>query len=381
MNTRIVAAAVLTLSAAGAESQQLPEWRLSATPQLTLSDNGTSAKEFHRIAGAWRLSGGNIVVANGATNQLRVFDGAGALVESFGRTGKGPGEFESISIVHIGGDTAVVYDFRSRRATTIAFSPKAKLVETLTFTVTGATSYSITGRLPDGRWVLTWGMGSPGGWDAPKGVSRVKGTVGLVAPDGGGTIAPVAEVLSMASITYMPSTDKGFWGTGPAAFSPWYQGRVSGGALWFGESGSDSLVRLDVRGNRRRILLPMTAMPVSAQVLDAAGRPELEMARKSGRPGYAEFRWSKENLPDRLPFFGELLAGVDGELWVQEYSPVSTTPRRYLVLNSEGRPVASVTVPAGLRVTHAGRDFVVVLTRDADDLEGVKVFRLTRSAR
>lgn len=374
--------ALLLLATSGSVARshaQAPEWRVSAAPLLTLEDNGTPATEFHRIVGAWRLPNGNVVVANGSTAELRVFDSRGGLAEIFGRRGRGPGEFESMSVIDVSADTAVIYDRSTRRATTVQFGSKPRLLTTVTMMAAGTSSgFDITGRLSDGRWVATMGMGTPGGWDAPKGVHRTKGTVALVPRDGTGSVEPVAEVQSMASITYMPGTDKSKWATGPAAFTPWYYDQVSGGALWFGESGSDSLVRLDAQGHRRQILLPLPSIALSPRLVSAAKEPELQAALQRGSGEYTNFKYSVENLPPRLPYFAGMLAGANGELWVQEYSSEPSAAARYLVLDAQGRPLGRVATPAGFRATHAGRDFVVGITRDTDGVEGVRVLRLER---
>ena len=371
---------LVAASASAARAQpQVPDWRLATTPILTLEDNGTPATEFNRVAGAWRLPNGRVVIANGGSSELRIFDPNGALVETLGRRGKGPGEFETMSVVGVSADTAIIYDFATRRATTVQFGAKARVLTMVTMMAAGSGSgFEVTGRLSDGRWVATMGMGSPGGWDAPRGVHRVKGTVALVAPDGTGSIERVAEVESMASITYMPGADKSKWATGPAAFSPWYRGQVSGGVLWFGESGSDSLVRLDARGNRRGIALALPSVAPSPQLVAAAREAELPAALQPRTGDYMNFKYSAENLPSRLPYFAGLLAGADGELWVQEYPATPSAAARYLVLDEKGRPIGRVLAPPRLRATHAGRDFVVGVTRDADDVEGVAILRLER---
>lgn len=359
---------------------QVPEWRVTAKPLLSLQDDGTPAHEFDRLAGAWRLPDGRVVVANGATDELRVFDANGALVETFGRKGKGPGEFVYMQVIGVAGDTVVVYDLGTRRATTVRFGQKAAVVSIVRMVASGVGSgLEVTGQLRDGRWVITMGLNSPAGWDAPKGVSRVKGTVGLIPADGGGTVERVADVRGLASITYMPSANKATWRTGPAAFSPWFRGVVSGDAFWFGESSSDTLARLDSRGDRRQVALPLPAVPPPASLVAAAKEAEVRVSRKFGEgTEYPDFKYGSANLPEHLPYYNLLLAGPDGELWVQEYATEQDAAGRYLVLDAEGRAIGHLSVPPRFRVTYAGRDVVVGITRDADDVEGVAVLRLER---
>src|SRR6056297_2052897 len=47
-----------------------------------------------RVVGAMQLPDGRILVANGGTNEVRAYDAQGNLVQTFGRAGEGPGEFQ-----------------------------------------------------------------------------------------------------------------------------------------------------------------------------------------------------------------------------------------------------------------------------------------------
>lgn len=74
---------------------ELPQWRVSPAPALTIGGDGAPSTEFSRIAAAVRLTKGEIVVADGATQQLRLFDGQGRFLRSFGRA-RATEELESL---------------------------------------------------------------------------------------------------------------------------------------------------------------------------------------------------------------------------------------------------------------------------------------------
>lgn len=379
MITRIVAA-LCALTAVSAQAQpQLPAWRLDPAPMLSLVDDGTPAREFNRIGTAWRLPNGNVVVANVGSSELRTFDSKGALVNTFGRKGKGPGEFERFDVVDVRGDTAILWDAPTMRLTTIVFGAKPEARAMLTVTASGGKRFDVSGRLSDGRWIV--GTTNSPRFDGPKEVWRLEAAIGVVAPKGDGTVDWLVDLPGMAVFSHIPGGDIKKGRTGPAAFSPWYYSAASGPVLWFGESGSDSLVRYEVGGARRRIALPFPAVAPSATLVARASGPEMERAQRTGSEEFTAAKWSAANLPPKLPYFSALIAGMGGELWVREYAPLPATPTRHLVLNAQGVPIAWVPVPAGIRVTDIGRDYVVGIARDADDLEIVKVFRLTRSGR
>ena len=93
-------------------------WVIAPVPEVVIgapsspSDGGDEIP-LYRVQGARFLSDGRIVVANGGTSEVMVFDTAGTLVRRFGGRGEGPGELESIAGVHLcGGDSIAVVDSR-----------------------------------------------------------------------------------------------------------------------------------------------------------------------------------------------------------------------------------------------------------------------------
>ena len=76
-----------------------------------------------------RLSNGNIVVVDNSDLTLRVFDSAGTALMSIGRKGKGPGEFQDISVLaRCGGDSIFVFDNTLERLT--VFGPNGAIART-----------------------------------------------------------------------------------------------------------------------------------------------------------------------------------------------------------------------------------------------------------
>jgi len=81
----------------------------------------------------------------------------------------------------------------------------------------------------------------------------------------------------------------------------------------------------------------------------------------------------------RAPFFSGFVAGIDGEMWVQEFSDVSDAPVRYLVLNASGAAIARVILPqARVTARDIGRDYILGVHIDSDDVERVVQYALNR---
>ncbi len=71
-----------------------PEWTVSIGDR-----EGDDPYLLHQVMDAMRLPDGRIVVANGGDGELRVFDGSGTHVATWGGRGEGPDEFEYLSLV------------------------------------------------------------------------------------------------------------------------------------------------------------------------------------------------------------------------------------------------------------------------------------------
>ena len=85
--------------------------------------SGEDPYMFGHVADATRLESGHIVVADGQTTQLRIFDSTGKHVVTYGRKGQGPGEFLTISsVVASGGDTVLAWDAHVFRFSTFTVS-------------------------------------------------------------------------------------------------------------------------------------------------------------------------------------------------------------------------------------------------------------------
>jgi len=356
----------------------VPAWTLSPAPTLTIQDDGTPATQFVRVMGVGRLSDGGIAIANRGTNDIRIFDARGRHVTTFGGTGEGPGEFRRLEWIGRSGDTAWFYDSGLQRVSAVLLSGNPKLLGTTPITATGNRErFSVMGRLPDGRFVVTTNV-SPT-FDGPPGVHRLPGSTGIIARTGDGNVRWLGNFKSAAIFVHNPTGDVKNASTGPIAFPPWLRSAASAGLIWIGDSAGDSLVVVRARDlSRFTVRVPMPGRAPGRELIDAARSEEL-----AGKPlqvgSFTEAKYSSKYLPDRLPYFEGLLAGPQGEIWVSAYAGTRATPTYYIVLDSTGRPRGRVNVPAGSRVREAGPDYVILAHEDADGVESIRVHRLRRA--
>ena len=188
-----------------------------SAPTLKIEDDGTPANTVRAHHGRRRLSNDHIAVANRGTNDIRIFDARARHVVTFGRSGEGPGEFRRLEMIGRSGDTAWFYDSGLQRMTAVLLGAKPELSGTTRVTATGKReSFSVTGRLPDGRYVVTTNV-SPT-FDGPPGVHRLPGSTGIIARTGDGEVAWLGDFRSAAIFVHNPTGDFKQAGVGPIAF-------------------------------------------------------------------------------------------------------------------------------------------------------------------
>jgi hypothetical protein len=369
--------ALIGLAFAALVQGGIPTWTLSNAPTLTIQDDGTPATQFEIVTGVARLSSGHIAVANRGTNDIRIFDDRGRHVTTFGKTGGGPGEFRRLEIAGRSGDTAWFYDSGLQRITAILLGAKPELLGTTLVTATGRReSFSVNGRLPDGRYVVTTNV-SPT-FEGPPGVHRLPGSTGIIARTGDGEVNWLGDFRSAAIFVHNPTGDFKDAAVGPVAFPPWLRSTTGGGQIWIGDSGGDTLVVIRARDLSRFVVrVPFPSRAPGKALVDAARDRELGTNPSPRSKAFTDVKYSKY-LPQRLPSFESLVSGPEGELWIQEYTGDRALPTLYVVLDATGRAKARVAVPGGNRVREVGADYVVLVHEDADGVASVRLHRLNR---
>lgn len=75
-------------------------WRIEDEPAVDLAETGSGfMHEFFRVRDMLRAGDDHLVVADGVSNEIRVYDSAGRFVRAFGGSGEGPGEFRFLGTV------------------------------------------------------------------------------------------------------------------------------------------------------------------------------------------------------------------------------------------------------------------------------------------
>lgn len=359
-----------------APDSRLP-WRFGAEPSLSIGsvDSG-EADELYRVSDATRLDDGRIVIANGGSNEIRVFNPDGSHSGTWGGRGEGPGEFTR------GGPTAVALWPGDSIAAPNA-GPRLSL-----FDMNGnhgrdvaldATRSNVLDLLPDGRIVSRGSLLlNP---DGRGNQDLVRYYTEWAVLDVDGTLqAPLGEFPLTEDWVAMVDADGSTWES-PHPFGRGTVGAVWGDLVAIGDQAAYEIRAFDADGTLVRIVRrggdprsPTQADQDEYFARLVADRPPEERA---------EALRSVRDMPlvDSYPAFEEVLADRIGYLWVREYRMFEEGDPVWTVFDREGRVQGLVETPAGLSVFEIGADYVLGSVEDELGVEYVQVCGLSREDR
>jgi hypothetical protein len=349
------------------------EWRVAARPRLSIGvADGAQEYVFDRVAGAVRLSDGRIVIGDGTTSELRLYDVDGRFVRRFGRRGQGPGEFRRLAHVRrMPGDTIAGWD--SGLGTFAYFDTTGAVLRTgrvdaarvmATIGLTRATERLTP--LPDGSFVLdVQQRGNPPERGVPPGVV-FRSPVGFYRfhPDGTRVDSLGWRDGGIAQM-YMKVGGRDVYATVPV----WSVAVVAaGGSPMRIVAGSGDPYRIDefdADGRLRRVLINlMPPVPIPDSVIEQAS------ALYENRP---EHRRVQAAMPRQThyPAYRDLAIDSDGYVWVPRFGAGTH------VYDFDGSLLGSVDGVRG-RILDIGRDYILVLTFDEHRVERVALHDLAR---
>jgi hypothetical protein len=349
-----------------------PAWRVDPRPVLGV---GGGPGGLYQVAGAVRLSDGRIAVANGGSKEIRIYGRDGRQTATVGRAGSGPGELRFLGwIGALQGDSIAVWDPSVPRL--MVFAPGGTLAREATSTRPLGLMPAAVGALDGGAVVLATRDGFQAG--AGNAVTRDTSAVVVLRPDG----ERVDSLGRFPGAEYFLSASQGATIPYPLAFGHQTLAAAHGNEV-FVPSGTGYEVRVyRVPGGLARIIR------VRAEVVPVTDADRREYRRTlvsegiEGNPGMqARLRQilSEMPFPSTMAPITALVADSDGNLWVQEAAPMQAPDTRWRVLDPEGKAVAVVHLPKGLRVTQVGRDWVLGIVLDEDQAEHVQLYRLMRA--
>lgn len=376
-STRLIACALaLGLSGAGSLRAQ-PTWQLGSAPVTRIEDNGTDPTIFQRIAGATRLPNGSILVAESRASELRLFAANGTFERLVARKGSGPNELPAVRWIARAGNAVFV----ATNGVQIVRYDVHTLKETERTGTAGPTNLS----RPYTMGLL--GNGNPFGtrasfraMDEP--VTEVwRGTTAprVASTPNGSMDRELGERLGSSSLMLESSTaPMGFRG-GEFAYGHHFLTAPATNLLWFGDSGTPWIGRMDSRtGRMDSTQLALAARPWDDDTIDRLRQRIQSEIPDAGDREMPLAQLDRKWRPAVRPYYRALYADINDGAWVELFREDARTQPTFLVLDSAGRTVARLNAPTALRVLEIGADYVLGSEKDADDVESVVLYRLQR---
>ena len=369
-----------------APGSRLP-WEVSAEPRVSIGAAlGEADYQLYEVGDATRLADGRIVVANGGSNELLVFDPAGSYLDAWASQGEGPGEFLSLATVHRwAGDSLVAADSEQGRVSIFDLQGNHGRTTTLRGEPGGMfrsisndpTEHRMMGLLPDGT-ILTRDIGGV----MTQGLWRWDHTYGLAGADGSSNTSlgdyPGPETYSESvhveeeRMVYVMPIRHPF---GKTTFTAVWADLVAVGRnetyeiRAFATDGSLSrIVRRDHEPGTP------TQEQQDARIRERyADRPEEDRARRLEVAA---------NMPlaETFPAYSNIKSDALGHLWVAEFQLPGEEHdfTLWTVFDQEGRALGFVETPSGLTIHEIGADYILGRRTGDMDVESVELWGLTR---
>lgn len=351
-------------------------WTLDSTRLIRIGGGADGPTLLHTVYGAALLSGNRIAIADARSHQIRLFAPDGTFLQSFGRKGQGPGEFNNLWSLQRSGDTLIAVDAAGR---TQVFSADGTLLR----------SYSRP-LLPNGRSPGRAGFLSDGS-AIVYGVDRQGET-------------PQADAMLWWRVQRQTTSD-----SSDLFRVPYYQRsgaiRAAGEKQWtpFG----DVIASIDRVCAGFRAAFDITCFDWRGKALFRIRRDVRTRAITDDEKQYLRNAHIAANLDPRVnrasiereaaafvfaetaPAFGTLAIATNGELWVSEFHRAMgrsgpgamiapSSPVRWNVFGRNGDWLADIALPARFVPYEMGADYVIGVTFDPDDVEHVVLYRLRR---
>jgi len=360
-------------------------WRVAPEPEVEIGVlEGEEAYQLNRVSGATVLSDGRIVIANGGSSELRYYDSSGRYLQTVGRRGGGPGEFQYVGEPYaLAGDSLLVgADVGARRLS--LFDPEGRYVES--YGTAGARGLgTLVGVLANGdivRLALLPGSGDDDGQ------ARYPMVVVRHARDGtpADTMArlPGSEMYrvterSGAMMTVMQS---------PTPFARTQQVALGGGLVYAGAGDSyevevyrtdrpaSDLAENQVRPERL-VRLPRPNRPVTGAAVAEFRRVQLDRELDDNSRRRIERYLAEVTFPKEMPAYRDLRVDAGGNLWIEEYRAPGEEENqpRWEVFDPDGVWLGTVETPVGFQIFEIGEDYLLGLWRDDLGVEYLRRYR------
>ncbi len=360
---------------------RLPAWRVDSVPLVSAQDGAGSPGALVGISVVRQVAGGNIVAVDTRAADLKVFDSTGRFVRTIGRRGQGPDEFQMPwTLSPFSADTSYVLDLGLGRATLLR---GAEPVGTVPLPRPNRSMPSQTlGLQSRDTAIVSFYRGSQ---PQQEGVAY-QNPVPFVRATVAGTVIDTVAIGKGAELYTIATTEGGHSMIGGESVGMGNETKfqLAGRRLYLGdtETAEFSVVGLGTRA-RRIVRWRATDQPITdADKRDLFRFDSTNLATAAGgdlgmrAAMFASMR--SKRFAARMPFFTDLVIADDGAVWLEQYQRPWTFVRRYLVADSTGALIATVTLPPRVRPYQVTGDRIIARWRDGDDVDHVRVYRVVK---
>jgi hypothetical protein len=350
-----------------------PAWRVESTPVFTVGW-GPDDPDFTWIQSGRILPGGGALIGESSSGILYRLASDGSVLDTWGRKGEGPGEYQRFDAIVSSGDSAFVSDGRLRRVTVLSATGDVLATRPLP----GAGRHQVSSILLDGRMLLVPRSGY--------------GSVSEIRPDWVFQTQPILATAFGTSATDtladLPHLRRwyGLRGGGPGPIS--VKGRAGGSPDGFAWARSD---RPEVRwydGSGR--LLQISRWDEDPELLSAERkslmtqifREELSVRGVDEARATAQLERLDDGL-DRydgpMPYWNSLLVDRAGNVWLNEYpQTLVKASERWRVVTRAGTYLAWIELPGVIAVLDVTEDRVLAVRLDEWEVPAVVLLDLTK---
>jgi hypothetical protein len=353
-------------------------WKVDPAPLVSIGGAGEEGGPLFQVTDAMRLGDGRIVVASAGTQQLRIYGADGRLLRAVGRAGEGPGEFRApFWLGRLRGDSIAAWDAALRRFS--IFTPSGDFGRAVRPAGSLGVFPQAVGVLPDGRFIIAASTGSQ--VLPPPGQAR-RDTAAYLVIDAAGAVVDTLGRFPGAEMVAAGTPATGFL-LRPLPFGRQTVTAVQDGRLYVGTGDRYEIAAYEPgRGLRAIYRAQRQGLPVTREDVRDYQRTLVTLGGNAQAKAQEAKALEDAPIPARMPPLTALKVDSAGNLWVQDpQKPGDTRGSVWTVLARDGRARGTVRVPAGLAVKQIGSDWVLGVVVDEDQVEHVRVYRLTRDGR
>jgi len=328
---------------------------------------------FGFIAAAALSDDGSVYVADAQNRMIHRFDRTGTPVVSIGTDGRGPGEFEAVTAISTSADTLFVWDPVVWRIT--AFDPEGALILTRRVIPRSESGWPPSAaRSSDGTWLYLdqeiEQLSDPG-VEVNEGVIRAMARLVRWSIDQDMWL-DVAEFRGAQAAIVIDPAGHPSLRNAPLPRGPLWAVDGSGG-YWYADNDTYRIVRRTLAGDTLAeiaidLVGPATTAADRDAFLSADGRMDLS-SEESRRRASMDF-------PDRRPVLLDLLTSRSGDLWVRV--DTGEPGSEWHAFGPDYRMRFRLKLPAVSDLLAVAGDTLVVVTRDALDVQSVSLMRVAR---